>query len=65
MIDDTLSHRRPRTTPTASRPLTGIPHQAGTDQGITDTVKMRREYFIDEGFFGFAFDMDQQPSHGQ
>ena len=63
MIDDTLSHRRPSTTPAASRPLTGIPHQAGTDLRITNVVKMRRKNSIDKGLFGFAFDMDQQSYH--
>ena len=65
MIDDILSHRRPSTAPTSSGPLTGIPHQAGTDLEITDTVKVRRKDFIDEVLFRFAFDVDQQSGHGQ
>jgi hypothetical protein len=38
MIDDTLSHRGPGARSISSAPLTGIPHQASDDQGITSMV---------------------------
>ena len=65
MIDDTLPNRGPSTAPASSGPLTGIPHQAGTDLRITDAVEMRRKDSIDESLFRLAFDVDQQSCHGQ